>query len=240
MTPLPPRRADTPLRGVALLVVATVFFSVSDAMAKFLSQSLPIVEIAWLRYVAFVVLAASLDMRSGPGRFRVRRPVLQVLRGLGLVGSAICFMLALQRMPMAETAAISFVSPALITILSIPILGEVVGVRRWVAVVVGMIGALVVMRPGTSAFQPAAVFALGCALCWSIASVLTRKISAAERATTTLLWSAVVGLVVLSAMLPAVAVWARACRAAVAAANRPDRPGSSRPPEPRPGSARRR
>ena len=70
------RRLDTPLRGVALLAVATVFFSVSDTMAKLLTQSLPVAEIAWLRYVAFVVLAAWLDARSGPGRFRVRRPGL--------------------------------------------------------------------------------------------------------------------------------------------------------------------
>ena len=203
------RRLDNPLRGVVLLIVATVFFSVSDVMAKYLTRSLPVIEIAWLRYVAFVALAAWLDLRSGPGRFHVRRPVLQVLRGLGLVGSAILFMAALGRMPIAETSAISYVSPALITILSIPVLGEVVGLRRWAAVVVGLFGVLLVVRPGTAAFQPAALFPVLSALCWATASVVTRKISSAERATTTLLWSAVVGLVVLSTMLPAVAVWPR-------------------------------
>ena len=207
---LPPRqRPDNPLRGVVLLVVATIFFSASDTMAKVLTASLPVTEIAWLRYVAFVVLAVWLDARSGPGRFRARRPALQLVRGVGLVGSAIFIMLALRRMPMAETSAISYVSPALITILSIPVLGEVVGLRRWAAVVVGLLGVLVVVRPGTAAFQPAGLFAVACALCWAIASVVTRKISGVERATTTLLWSAVVGLVVLSAMLPAVAVWPR-------------------------------
>jgi len=125
---------DTPLRGIGLLVLATILFSLSDAMAKYLSQSLPVTEIAWLRYVAFVVLAVWLDVRSGAGRFRVRRPGLQVLRGLALVGSAISIMMALRRMPLAETSAVSYVSPALITILSIPMLGEVVrcGVgQRW-------------------------------------------------------------------------------------------------------------
>jgi drug/metabolite transporter (DMT)-like permease len=207
---LPPRQQpDNPLRGVVLLVVATVFFSASDTMAKVLTASLPVIEITWLRYVAFVVLAVWLDVRSGPGRFHVRRPALQVLRGLGLVGSAILFMAALGRMPLAETSAISYVSPALITILSIPVLGEVVGVRRWAAVIVGLLGVLLVVRPGTAAFQPAALFPMLSALCWATASVVTRKISAAERATTTLLWSAVIGLVVLSAMLPAVAIWPR-------------------------------
>jgi drug/metabolite transporter (DMT)-like permease len=203
------RRPDNPLRGVALLVVATVFFSLSDTMAKLLTRSLPVAEIAWLRYVAFVALAAWLDVRSGAGRFRVRRPGLQVLRGLGLVGSAIFIILALRRMPMAESSAISYVSPALITILAVPVLGETVGWRRWTAVAVGLLGVLVVVRPGTAAFQPAGLFAVACALCWAIASVVTRKISGSERATTTLLWSAVVGLIVLSAMLPGVAVWPR-------------------------------
>jgi drug/metabolite transporter (DMT)-like permease len=178
-------------------------------MAKYLTRSLPVTEITWLRYVAFVVLAVWLDVRSGPGRFHVRRPALQVLRGLGLVGSAILFMAALKRMPIAETSAISYVSPALITILSVPVLGEVVGLRRWAAVIVGLLGVLLVVRPGTATFQAAALFPVLSALCWATASVVTRKISSAERATTTLLWSAVVGLVVLSAMLPAVAVWPR-------------------------------
>jgi drug/metabolite transporter (DMT)-like permease len=200
---------DTPLRGIGLLVLATILFSLSDAMAKYLSQSLPVTEIAWLRYVAFVVLAVWLDVRSGAGRFRVRRPGLQVLRGLALVGSAISIMMALRRMPLAETSAVSYVSPALITILSIPMLGEVVEPRRWAAVVVGLIGVLVVVRPGTVAFQPAALFAVLCALCWATVSVLSRLMAGIERATTTLLWSAVVGLIVLSAMLPAVAVWPR-------------------------------
>ena len=197
---------DNPLRGIGLIVTATILFSFSDTMAKYLSQSLPVVEIAWIRYVAFVGLAGSLDARSGPGRFRARRPALQVLRGLGLVGSAIFYMLAIRSMPMAEAAAVSFVSPVLITILSVPVLGEVVGARRWVAVVVGLLGVLVVVRPGTAAFQPAALFALLSSLCWAGASVLTRKMSVAERATTTLLWSAVTGLVVLSVMLPAEAI----------------------------------
>jgi drug/metabolite transporter (DMT)-like permease len=201
------RQGETPLKGVALLVVATVLFSVSDVMAKALTQSLPVIEVVWLRYVAFVGLAVWLDVRAGPGRFRVRWPGLQLVRGLGLVGSAIVFVMALQRMPLAETAAISYVSPALITILSVPVLGEKVGWARAAAVVAGLIGVLLVMRPGTSAFQLAALLPVASATCWSVASVVTRKIAPFERATTTLLWSAVIGLIVLCLLMPAVAVW---------------------------------
>lgn len=207
MRPPSPQRPDSPVRGVALLLAATVLFSVSDTMAKYLSQTLPVIEIAWIRYVAFVGLAVWLDLRSGRGRFRVHRPGLQVLRGFGLVGAAILFMMALQHMPIAEATAINFIAPGLITILSIPILGEVVGRRRWAAVVVGLLGVMVVVRPGTEAFQPAALLPLASATCWAVAAVLTRKMASTERATTTLLWSAVVGLVVLSLMLPGAAVW---------------------------------
>jgi drug/metabolite transporter (DMT)-like permease len=108
---------------------------------------------------------------------------------------------------MAEAAAVSFASPILITVLSVPVLAEVVGLRRWMAVAAGLLGVLVVVRPGTAAFQPAALFALASSVCWSTASVLTRKMAAGERATTTLLWSAVSGFVVLSAMLPGQAIW---------------------------------
>ena len=85
-------------------------------------------------------------------------------------------------------------------------LGEVVGLRRWAAVVAGLVGVLVVMRPGTAAFQPAAVFAVASATSWSVAAVLTRKL-AGDRASATMLWSAGSGMIVLTLLLPGAAVW---------------------------------
>lgn len=192
---------------MALLIAATMMFSVSDMMAKLLSQSLPVIEVVWLRYIPFVAIAVWLDARTGPRRSRARRPALQVVRGLGVVGSAIGFVMALRSMPMADTAAISYVSPAMITLLSVPVLGEKVGWARAAAVAAGLFGVLLVMRPGTSAFQPAALFVVCSSASWSVASVVARMISSVERATTTALWSAVVGLLVLSLIMPAVAVW---------------------------------
>ncbi|CAH2604431.1 DMT family transporter [Rhodovastum atsumiense] len=196
------RATDNPLRGVALIIGASLMFSLSDASAKFLSRSLPVVEIAWIRYVCFVAMAVILVARSDGRLQRPRSSVLQVLRGLGLVGSAIFFILGASRMPLADAAAVSFVSPMLITLLSIPILGEQVGIRRWAAVAVGLFGVLVVVRPGTTAFDPAALIVLASSACWATGSVLTRRMSQGERATTTLLWSALTGLVVLTALLP--------------------------------------
>ncbi len=198
---------NTPLRGIGLIVLSTILFALSDTLTKYVSRTLPVIEIAWIRYVTFVGLGVLMASRSGVAHLRVRRPLLQVLRGLALVATAILFMAALQRMPMAETAALSFMSPLLITILSIPMLGEQVGPRRWAAVVAGLVGVSMVARPGAVAFQPAALLVVGSSLSWAIAAVLSRKIAGSDRASTTLLWSAATGLVVLTVLLPTQAVW---------------------------------
>ena len=190
---------DNPARGITLIVFAALFFSLSDAMAKYLSAWLPAVEIAWIRYIVFVIYAWLLLRRSG-GRVRVRNPLLQVARGLMLVGSAVTFMVSIRTLPLAEAATIGFGSPLLITILSVPFLGEVVGLRRWIAVTVGLLGVMVVVRPGTAAFQPAALFTIASSACWAVAIILTRKMSGADAAAT-LLWSAGSGLAVLSTLL---------------------------------------
>ncbi|MCW3475056.1 DMT family transporter [Limobrevibacterium gyesilva] len=193
---------DNPLRGIALILGATMLFSLSDAMAKYLGQHLPVIEIAWIRYVIFVIFAAGLIAPSGLRRLRVRSQTLQLMRGLTLVGSAVFFIFGLRYLPLADAASVGFVSPLLITMLSVPMLREVVGIRRWAAIVVGFLGVLIVVRPGTGAFQPAAFLVVTSSLCWAIASILTRKMAGADDAATTLLWSAVSGLVVLTILLP--------------------------------------
>ena len=193
---------ENPLRGIALVVGSTLLFSLSDGTAKFLTGSLPAVEIAWIRYVIFVGFALALAAGSGPGRFRVRRPGLQVARGLGLVASSIAFIFALRYLPLADATAIGFVSPLLTAMLAVPMLGEVVGARRWVAAITGLVGALVVVRPGTGAFHPAAILVLLSALSWALVGVLTRMMAGVDSSATTLLWSAGIGAVLLSAALP--------------------------------------
>jgi drug/metabolite transporter (DMT)-like permease len=194
-----------------LSVSATVLFAMSDATAKFLSTRIPIVEIAWIRYVVFVAFAASLawraSSRSRTRMFAVKNWKLQVARGVFLVGSGILFIFGVRQMPMAQATSISFVAPLLITVLSIPILKEVVGIRRWAAVAVGLVGVLVVVRPTAGNVHPAAIFGLGSALCWALALVITRKMSTTDRPATTLLWSAITGLVLLSALLPFDHAW---------------------------------
>ncbi len=197
-------RIEGPLRGVLLALGAMLLFSTSDATSKVLTADLPPVEIAWLRYVVFVVVAAPGAWRAG---LRTARPDVQTLRGLTMVVSSIAFISGLRTLPLPDATAMGFASPLFIVALSIPVLGERVGARRWAAVIVGLLGVLIVVQPGTAAFQPAAVLPIASAACWAVAMVLTRRIAATERPATTLFWTAASGLVVLSLLLPWDFVW---------------------------------
>ncbi len=200
-------QTEDPIRGITLSVGATVIFAVADATAKYLSMSLPIIEIAWIRYVIFLGLAACLARQTPWRVLRPRNPKLQLLRGVCVTGSSVLFVYGVRQMPMAEAASISFLSPLLITILSIPLLGEVVGIRRWAAVLAGMLGVLVVVRPGSGGFQPAAFWGVASAFCWATALIITRKISSTDEPRTTILCSAGIGVCGLSVLLPFEAMW---------------------------------
>src|SRR5215208_1765743 len=111
-------KAQTPLRGIALIIASTIFFSGADVLTKVLSSSLPIVEIAWLRYMTFALLIIPVLLANGGlDTLSSHRPGLQVLRGLGTVGSALLFSTSLVFLPVADAPAINFVSPILITAL---------------------------------------------------------------------------------------------------------------------------
>jgi drug/metabolite transporter (DMT)-like permease len=189
--------------AIVQTVVAVMLFSCSDTLAKLLrTQGLPAGEIAWLRYLVFVGLGVVL---IGKRRFNgvwPRAPRLQALRGVTLVGSAVLFIAGLNYLPIAEASAITFVSPALVTALSVLFLGEVVRIRRWTATLVGLLGVLIVIRPGSGALQLASLYPLGSAACWGATVVITRKMGTADRGETTLLWSAGVGFVLLTFLVP--------------------------------------
>ena len=198
---------DEPLKAIVLAVSATMLFGSSDTISKYLSGSLPIVEFIWIRYVIFLIMAAILVRRTPNRAVRARNPGLQITRGFCVVGSSILFVYGVRSMTMAQATTISFLSPLLITILSIPLLGETVGPRRWAAVAAGMIGMLIVVRPGLGGFDPAALFGVASAFCWALALIITRKISSSDPPQTTVLWSAAIGTAVLTLVLPFQAVW---------------------------------
>lgn len=198
---------DDPLKAIVLAVSATVLFGSSDTISKYLSGSLPIVEFLWIRYVIFLMLAVILAGRRPARALHPRNPGLQIIRGLCVVGSSVLFVYGVRQMTMAQATTISFLSPLLITILSIPLLGEIVGPRRWAAVAAGMVGMLVVVRPGMGGFQPAALFGVASAFSWALALIITRKISNSDPPQTTVLWSAGIGTIVLTVLLPFEVIW---------------------------------
>jgi drug/metabolite transporter (DMT)-like permease len=197
------RHTDRPFRGIALIVASTVFLASSDAMAKYLARSLPAAEIAWIRFLVFVLIMLPIVLApSSANPMRSTRPLVQVSRGLALLCSSIFFIIGLGYLPIAEAAATAFIAPVFVTGLSIVFLSEKVGLRRWIATIVGLMGVLVVVRPGTSAFHPAVVFPILSALGWAVALVLTRKITSGDRAITTMAFSAITGFLVMSVIVP--------------------------------------
>jgi drug/metabolite transporter (DMT)-like permease len=193
---------DATLAAIGLALLSTVFFAMGDVAAKVLTGTLPAIEVTWLRYVVFcLVVVPTVFAARGAIAMHTPRLRLQIVRALAVAGSAGFFILGLGHLQVAEATAINFISPIFITALSIPLLGEKVGIRRWAAAAMGFLGVMLVVQPGGSAFQVAALLPIGAALSWAVAAIATRLMSS-ERPEATLAWSAVVGLIVLTAFMP--------------------------------------
>jgi drug/metabolite transporter (DMT)-like permease len=198
-----PARADHPFKGIALILLSTIFLGTSDVTSKYLSATLPSVEIAWIRFLVFAIIMAP-AMVPGTSLYSLRttRVPLQLFRGAALLGSSLLFITGLRYLPIAEASATGFVSPLFVTALSIIFLSEKVGVRRWLATAVGLFGVLVILRPGTSAFHVAAFLPLVSAACWAATLIMTRMMSGKEHASTIMTYSSIAGVAILSAMVP--------------------------------------
>jgi drug/metabolite transporter (DMT)-like permease len=200
-----PARADRPFRGIALILLSTVFLGASDVTSKYLSATLPSIEITWIRFLVFLLIMVPAMVPGSPlYALPTGRLGLQMMRGAALLGSSLFFISGLRFLPIAEASATGFVSPLFVTALSIVFLGESVGLRRWLATAAGLIGVLIILRPGSSAFHPAAAFPLVSAFCWALTLIMTRMLSGKERAVTTMTYSAIAGFLILSALVPLV------------------------------------
>jgi drug/metabolite transporter (DMT)-like permease len=198
-----PARADRPFKGIALILSSTAFLSISDVTAKYLSASLPSIEIAWLRFLVFALIMVPAMVPGSPlFALKTNRVGLQLMRGAALLGSSLFFISGLRYLPIAEASATGFVSPLFVTALSIIFLSEKVGVRRWLATAVGLLGVLIILRPGSSAFHPAAFFPLVSALAWACTLVMTRMMSGREHAITIMTYSSIAGVAILSVLVP--------------------------------------
>ena len=204
-SPKAPARADRPFKGIALVLASTIFLGASDVTAKYLSTTLPSIEIAWIRFVIFALIMTPAMLPGSPlYAMQTGRRGLHLLRGAALLGSSLFFISGLRFLPIAEASATGFVAPLFVTALSIVFLGEKVGLRRWIATAIGLIGVIVILRPGSGTFHPAAFFPLVSALAWACTLIMTRMMSGTERAITTMTYSSIAGVCILTALVPLV------------------------------------
>ncbi len=189
-----------PTRGIALILIANLLFVGMDAVSKTLILDYPVGQILWVRYAFFAGFATALSLRSGGplAGFRARRPVLNAVRALLLLAEIACFVVAFRYLPLADTHAIAAVYPLIITALSALVLGEFVGPRRWAAVGVGFVGVVVILRPGFSVFDPAALIPLLGAALFAIYQILTKIVARTDGLVTILLYTGWVGFAVTS------------------------------------------
>ena len=186
------------LDGIVLMVLAVNLFPVSDASSKYLTRDYHVLQILWARNLGQLVVMAAILARQGGTLFRSRKIGLQALRGVLVLLSTIFMLGALAYLPLVEAIAISFAYPLFIVALSVPLLRERVGRYRWTAVLVGMAGVLVVMRPGLGVVHWAASLALLSALAGALFQIASRALSGIDDARTTLLYSAAIGFALLS------------------------------------------
>jgi len=184
--------SDRPLAGAAFVIAGVGIASTQDVVLKLMSDGYPIFQVAVTRsLVSISIICAILIATRQVGQFRPNRPVLIALRGLLTFASYTCFYLALASVPLADAVSIFFVTPLLVTALSVPLLSERVGMRRWSAVIVGFLGVLVMVRPGFETMEPALLIALGGPVGYAFAIILTRRIGMADSGSTLVLYNMV-------------------------------------------------
>jgi drug/metabolite transporter (DMT)-like permease len=185
--------------GIGLVTLTTLCFATLDASAKWLVQTLPVLEVVWLRFLAHTLLtSALLGPVYGRTMLRVHNPKLQIVRALMLATMTALNFWALQYLQLAQTAAIQFSVPLMIAMLSAWFLHEHLDWRRWLAIIAGFAGVLLVIRPGTQAFHPAILLSVLNAVLYAFFNLLTRRLAASESPAATQLMSALGATVVLA------------------------------------------
>ena len=174
-------QTKTPL-GALWALLASLTFSVNDTLIKFLSDGYALHQIVFTRSLTGVLLLmiVIIPLTGGYGALRTQRFGMHLIRAFFVVAANLFFYMALADLPLAIVVAIFFVAPFLITIFSVIFLGESVGKWRWLAVVVGLIGVLLIVRPGTEAFTLTTILPVLAALCYAAFHILTRKIGQTE------------------------------------------------------------
>ena len=193
----------SPKLGIFYMIFMTGCVVSMDALAKLLSSEMPLLMVVWGRFLFNFIFVALFLFRNGArDMVRTKKFNMQILRALLGLSATFTFWGALVFLPLADCVAIAFTSPLLVTALSVPFLGEKVGVHRWGVVIIGFIGVMIIMRPGMGTMHWAVILPLTTALLWANYQITTRLLSRFDNALTTLFYTAAGGL-----LFTTLAVW---------------------------------
>lgn len=179
-------------------------FAAVDTQAKFLTTDFHPVQVIWFRQLGLLAGVIVLLCIKGPSILRSEQQKLQITRGTLSIGSALFFVFAIKYAALADAIAVSFVVPFFVTILGAVILKEAVGIRRWSAVVIGFIGALIIIRPGTDAVHPAVLLVVFAAFFFALRQIIGRLLADTDRTVTTVAYTAIIGSLLITLPLPLV------------------------------------
>ena len=191
------------MQGIVWHVLGMILFGSMDAVSKYLTGLLPVPEILWVRYLFFAFFGLLLALYLGGIKsLKSNALLIQILRGLALVGEIILFTYAFRHLPLADAHVMAATVPLMVLALAVPILGERVGYRRWLAVIVGFLGILIILRPGFDGWNEMLLLPLLGALGFAVYLVLTRMAARYDSVGTSAFYTGLVGFIVLSFMAP--------------------------------------
>jgi drug/metabolite transporter (DMT)-like permease len=195
--------APDTLHGILLMCAGVSMFPLMNAMMKLLTARYPVFEIVWARFTGHLVVMLIIFLpQYGRQLIATRRPLVQLGRSALMLASNSVFVLAIGRVPLATASAIGFTSPLIVTALSVPLLREQVGWRRWSAVCVGFCGALLIIKPGTGLHDPAVLLLLASALAYALYQIATRFVMAHDSPATGIIFAALLGSLGTTTLLP--------------------------------------
>ena len=193
------------MKAIVLNLSAWAMLPIMDGFAKYLSSTLPVLQITWSRYFFTVVIVLPIMLIFFRKNLKwTEQPKLQLVRGLLLFCANILFFYSISIISLAKALTLAFIAPLIVTALSPILLGEKVGVRRWAAVIVGFIGSLIVIRPGFVEINLASIAALGTGVMYGFYLIVTRKLHNSDNPLLTLLLTGVVGAILGSMIMPTV------------------------------------
>lgn len=193
------KNSNALLLGISLILLSGAMLASHDAMTKYLATAYAVTLIIWVRYaIQSVLLLLLFTPKMGSSLFRSYRPALQFLRGISLLGVSLLLITGLRYIPLAEATAVIFLAPVFVTLLSALFLRESVSKSQWLTIALGLIGVVLIVRPGGALFSWPILLPLAAAVCFALYQLLTRILASKDHPVTSNFYSGLVGTLLLT------------------------------------------